>query len=109
MVDGLSTGLDQTALTLALVLRHHGGLHARPAVRLTKLARSFRCQISLAAEPAGPWVDAKVLSSVLTCRVREGDALFIRALGVDAETALAAMARLVDSDFTLGPGDVVIA
>ena len=35
------------------------GLHARPSVKLTQLAKSFRRRSSLRLAPDGPWIDAK--------------------------------------------------
>ena len=35
------------------------GLHARPSVKLTQLAKTFACRIEIALSADGPWVDAK--------------------------------------------------
>ena len=44
------------------------GLHARPSVKLTQLAKAFDCRIEIALSADGPWVDAK--SPVKVMRVK---------------------------------------
>ena len=34
-----------TAAEASIVITHQVGLHARPSVKLTKLAKSFQCEI----------------------------------------------------------------
>ncbi len=48
-------------LTLAgsALLTNAVGLHARPSVRLTQVAKRFSARIEFALDPAGPWADAK--------------------------------------------------
>ena len=42
-----------------VLITHDVGLHARPSVKFTKLAKRFAADIEVAAAAAGPWVDAK--------------------------------------------------
>ena len=42
----------------SVVIRHDVGLHARPSVKLTKLAKTFASAIQIAGSPEGPWIDA---------------------------------------------------
>ena len=50
------------------VIRDETGLHARPAVKLTKLAKSFAAAIEIRAEDAPDWVNAKSPNAVMKLR-----------------------------------------
>ena len=82
-----------------LTITHPTGLHARPAVKLTKLAKTFRSTIELGLSPDGPWIDAKSIVKVMGAKVPQGTNLHIRAAGGDADTAVAALIDLVERDF----------
>lgn len=79
------------------------GLHARPAVKLTKLAKSFAAKIELAFAADGPWIDAKSVVKVMALKAPQGASLHFAALGADAETAIAELVDLVRRDFDEGP------
>jgi phosphocarrier protein len=85
--------------TGVVLLTHAVGLHARPSVKLTKLAKTFRSSIELAAAPEGPWIDAKSIVKVMAAKVPQGSSLHIRASGADAGEAIAALVGLVRRDF----------
>lgn len=76
------------------------GLHARPAVALTKLAKSFSAAVEIALASAPVWVDAKSPVAVMKLRVRHGESLLVRAAGADAEQAVASIVTLIERDFT---------
>lgn len=78
---------------------HAAGLHARPAVKLTKCAKGFASKVEIALDPAGPWVDAKSIVKVMAFKAPHGVTLHFRAEGADAEAAVAALAALVEGDF----------
>jgi len=84
-------------------LVHAGGLHARPAVALTKLAKTFRAKILIAASAEGPWIDAKSVVKVMGMKTPAHSTLFFHALGDDARAAIEAMTRLVEEDFSGAP------
>lgn len=46
-----------------------------------------------------PWVNAKSILSLLTCGVKQGDEIGIKAEGVDEEVAVDALVELVRSNF----------
>ena len=52
-------------LRASVLMRHEVGLHARPSVKLTKLAKAFESKIDLGLSPDGPWVDAKSIVKVM--------------------------------------------
>lgn len=82
-----------------VLLTHAVGLHARPSVKLTKLAKTFGAQIELSPGPEGPWIDAKSIVKVMAAKVPQGSSLHIRAAGHDAGDAVAALIGLVERDF----------
>jgi phosphocarrier protein HPr len=86
-------------ITASSRLTNEIGLHARPSVKLTKLAKTFSAKIDVAASPEGPWVDAKSIVKVMAFKAAKGDTLHFRASGPDAEQALAALRKLVDAAF----------
>jgi phosphocarrier protein len=75
------------------------GLHARPSVKLTKLAKTFESQIEVGLGEGGPWVDAKSIVKVMAVKAPKGATLFFRARGPDATEAIAALRQLVALDF----------
>jgi phosphocarrier protein len=80
-------------------ITHPTGLHARPAVKLTKLAKTFPAAIRLRAGPGGDWVDAKSIVKVMALKARTGVTLELEAEGDAAETAVAELKALVERDF----------
>lgn len=86
----------------SVLITHDVGLHARPSVKLTKLAKNFAARIDLAIAESGPWIDAKSIVKVMATKAPKGATLFLRAEGDDAEDALAALVGLVERDFDEG-------
>jgi phosphocarrier protein len=81
------------------VIRDPTGLHARPAVKLTKRAKSHRADIEVRAGGEGLWINAKSPNAVMKLKAANGERLYFRALGEDASAAIAAMVALVEQDF----------
>lgn len=75
------------------------GLHARPAVKLTKLAKGFEATIRLRAGGKGNWVNAKSPNAVMKMKARSGEVLNFEAAGSDAEQAVLALVALVERNF----------
>jgi phosphocarrier protein HPr len=75
------------------------GLHARPSVKLTQLAKTFAADIEVAPMADGPWVDAKSIVKVMAVKAGTGAVLHFRAKGHDAGAALAALRELVALGF----------
>jgi phosphocarrier protein HPr len=86
-------------VTGSAVLENAVGLHARPSVKLTQLAKTFTARIDLALSPTGPWADAKSPVKVMRVKALKGTALHFRASGEDAPAALEALLELVESRF----------
>jgi phosphocarrier protein len=81
------------------VLTHKGGLHARPAIKLTQLAKRFDSAVWIALAEQGPWIDAKSIARVMATKTPYMATLHFVAEGDDAAEAASALARLVESDF----------
>jgi phosphocarrier protein HPr len=82
-----------------VLLTHEAGLHARPSLKLTMLAKTFAAKIELALSSAGPWIDAKSIVKVMATKVPKGSTLHLRADGPDADTAVKSLIDLVNRDF----------
>jgi len=80
-------------------IEHEVGLHARPSVKLTQLAKTFQSRIEFSASPDGPWVDAKSIVKVMGSKTPKGTMLEFRAEGEDAVEAVRALIELIERDF----------
>ena len=90
----------ETTAEAEVVITHPTGLHARPAVKLTKLAKGFAADVRLrVAGTGGPWVDAKSIARVMGLKAGAGRTLWVRAEGVDARVAVEALVALVGRNF----------
>ena len=81
------------------VIQDPTGLHARPAVKLTKLAKTFASTIEIRANGGADWTNAKSPNAVMKLKAGPGLPLHIRAAGDDAQAAVDALIALVDRDF----------
>jgi phosphocarrier protein HPr len=97
--DSASAAASRASARTEVRLRHEAGLHARPAVKLTKLAKKFVSRISMSTSDKGPWIDAKSIVKVMSARTPRNTMLYFRAEGADAEHAVQALAALVEQDF----------
>src|SRR6266700_1863188 len=91
--------MPNTSLSGSALLTNNVGLHARPSVKLTQLAKRFGARIEFALQAAGPWVDAKSPVKVMRFKAAKGETLHFRASGADAAEALAAILALVERGF----------
>lgn len=90
--------MSETVVTGEAIVRDPTGLHARPAVKLTKLAKTFAATVEVSAD-GERWINAKSPNAVMKLKVAHGAALKIRASGEDAGEAVAALTALVDGNF----------
>jgi phosphocarrier protein len=81
------------------LLTNATGLHARPSVKLTQLAKSFAANVELGLSAHGPWLDAKRPVQVMRAKANRGETLYFRASGSDATRAVAALVALVEGRF----------
>jgi len=73
------------------------GLHARPAMKIMKLAQQFQSQVYL--EKDGVQASARDLLALLTLDCPQGSRLVVRAVGPDAAEAALAISRLFIQKF----------
>lgn len=83
-------------------LVHAVGMHARPAVKLTKLAKKFHAQIHVRVADAAEWINAKSVVKIMAMRAAHGSTIHIKASGSDAKIAVAALIDLIATDFPDG-------
>jgi phosphocarrier protein HPr len=81
-----------------LTIGNPQGLHARPAVKLTRLAKGFHAHIRVAVAD-GQFVNAKSPNAVMKLKARQGDEFAVEADGIDAHSAISAIAALVERNF----------
>jgi phosphocarrier protein HPr len=89
-----------------VVLLHEGGLHARPSIKVTKLAKRFQAKVWIGLSRGGPWTDAKSIARVMAMKLPINSVIHFAAEGDDAERAVSALASLVEGDFADVAGDV---
>jgi phosphocarrier protein len=89
---------DDKIISSSVRLIHAAGMHARPAVKLTKLAKKFEAHVSVRAANA-EWINAKSIAKVMGLRAARDSIIEIKASGVDAAAAVAALIDLVTADF----------
>lgn len=87
-----------------VIITNDVGLHARPSVKFTKLAKAFPCRIEIALSDNGPWIDAKSIVKVMGTKAPKGTRLLLRANGERSNEALAALTALVERQFDEGGG-----
>ncbi|TIS80192.1 MAG: HPr family phosphocarrier protein [Mesorhizobium sp.] len=85
-----------------ILITHEVGLHARPSVKFTKLAKTFSADVEVALAANGPWFDAKSIVKVMAAKAPKGTLLHIRAKGDGAGEAVGALVELVRRDFDEG-------
>ena len=86
-------------ISSSVVITHDLGLHARPSVKLTKLAKGFASSLEIGGSSEGPWIDAKSIVKVMAMKAKQHSTLHVRASGGDAGAAVAAIVDLVTRDF----------
>jgi phosphocarrier protein len=100
----METDMDTASAETQVTITHAVGLHARPSVKFTKLAKTFDARTEIAAAEAGPWIDAKSIVKVMAMKAPDGTVLHIRASGADADAAVTALRALVERNFDEGEG-----
>ncbi|MEM7444070.1 MAG: HPr family phosphocarrier protein [Pseudomonadota bacterium] len=93
---------DDEAIERSVLLTHEVGLHARPSVKLTKLAKQYAAAIAIKPDDRDDWTDAKSIVKVMALKAKQGVTLHFKAEGSDAESALDAMVGLVERNFDDG-------
>lgn len=83
--------------SISVVISNEYGLHLRPADLFARMAIGFVSDITVRHNDRS--VNGKSILDLATLAAECGAVLSIEASGPDAESAVAALARLVESDF----------
>jgi len=73
------------------------GLHARASAKFVKLASTFQAAVQVSRDDQT--VDALSIMGLMMLAAGPGATIHIEARGVDADAAVAALARLVETKF----------
>lgn len=95
-------------LAINVVIQNQNGLHIQPSSTLAVLARKFDCEVYLHREgmdycnfvlQGKKYLNVKSVLGLLTVAAQRGDALEFIATGAQAQKALEAVAKLINSGF----------
>jgi phosphocarrier protein HPr len=81
----------------SVTIANKNGLHARPAAEIVKIAAKFKADITLVRDDLE--VNGKSIMGVMMLAAEYGSTLQLRADGPDAEDAVGALAKLIESKF----------
>ncbi len=80
-----------------VTIRNRLGLHARPAGEFVKVASKFNSNVTVSKGELE--VNGKSIMGVMTLAAECGSKVTVRADGEDAESAVEALAELLDREF----------
>jgi phosphocarrier protein len=80
-----------------VTIANRNGLHARPAAEIVKTAAKYKAEITLVRDDLE--VNGKSIMGVMMLAAEYGSTLMLRADGPDAEDAVGALAKLIESKF----------
>ncbi len=80
-----------------LEIKNKLGLHARAAALFVQTINKFSSQVTISHD--GGTADARSIMGILTLGATRGSKILIEATGEDAEKAVRAIERLIDSRF----------
>jgi phosphotransferase system HPr (HPr) family protein len=86
-----------TPVRREVVIQNEQGLHARPAEMFVRLARQFESRIEIDRD--GRKVEATNIIDLLTLGAAKGTKLILEAEGDDAQAAIEALSKLIESGF----------
>ena len=81
----------------SIPVKNRYGLHARPAMKFVESASAYEAEVYVAKD--GEEVNGKSIMGLMTLAAECGSTLQLRAVGTDAEEAVEALVRLVESRF----------
>jgi len=87
----------QPTASRTLVILNKLGLHARPAALFVEMARTFKAEITVEKDELK--ISAESIIGLLTMEGYQGAEIKIKAIGCDAEEAVASLAELVEQKF----------
>ena len=87
----------QPIATRSVTVVNPQGFHARPAAMFVKIAESFPCQVEI--HKGNEVINGKSILDLLTLGAGNGTTLTLRACGEGAESAVKALAQLIERGF----------
>ena len=81
-----------------VVIKHKYGIHARPAAKIVSLCNGFDSDIEIIKNGESP-ANGKNILDIMMLAAACGIELEIRAIGGDAEKAIAELGDMMESDF----------
>jgi phosphocarrier protein HPr len=81
----------------AVTIVNQRGLHARAAAKFVKLVGEYSCDVEVTKD--GETVSGGSIMGLMMLAAATGSSIHISATGTDAESAIDAVARLVESKF----------
>jgi phosphocarrier protein HPr len=91
--------MSNSHITTNAMLTNHTGLHARPSIKLTKIAKASSAHVEIALSPDGPWINAKSPVKVMGFRASVGASIYFRASGLGAQEVIDELVALVMRNF----------
>ena len=82
---------------LSVQVANRQGVHARPAAEIVKAASKFKADVTIVRDDLE--VNGKSIMGVMMLAAEMGSTLVLRASGPDADQAVAAIAKLIESKF----------
>lgn len=94
--------MSETTVSAQALITNPTGLHARPCIKLTKIAKASPAQVEIALSADGPWFNAKSPVKVMGLRAPNGASLYLRASLDGAQAVIDELLALVARDFDEG-------
>lgn len=85
---------ENGAIERAFVVASELGFHARPAGEFVRVASRFNSEVQVSR--GGEWVSGQSVLSLLSLAAGPGTRLLVRAMGPDAEEAVATLGNLIE-------------
>ncbi len=96
----------EPVLSAPVALPNPAGLHARPAAVVAARAKQFVSDVRLVRGPSE--VNAKSVVAIMGLSARRGEPVRVKAVGPDAETAAAELAKLLAEGAGEAPGEAPV-
>lgn len=93
----MSTDSNEIPVRRMVTICNKRGLHARAAAKFVKLADTFEADLKVAKN--GSLVSGRSIMGLMMLAASIGSTIELRATGPDAQTAIDAMAELVNNGF----------
>jgi phosphotransferase system HPr (HPr) family protein len=90
--------MTQTKASRVVCINNPHGLHMRPITALSRRAKDFQAEVTITKDHNR--VNVQHIIEMMTLAVEKGSQLLLEAVGPDAEAALAAIAEIIEHDFS---------